>query len=87
MNNAHEHITTLGDKVTIAGSAGTILGWATSSTFGMWMGILIGVTGLLINWYFKSKADRRNQEAHDMHMERMRRGLDSGHHVGPETDE
>lgn len=57
--------------MTGAGSVVTLAGWFTSSNIGMWVGILIGISGLVINWYFKSRSDRRAQEAHRVFMTQM----------------
>lgn len=72
MNTVHEQAATVADKMTFAGSAGTLLGWATSSVFGMWVGILIGIGGLAINLYFKIRSDKRAQVAHEAHMAKLR---------------
>lgn len=34
----------------------------------MWAGIVIGVIGLLVNFYYKRKGDRRAAEAHQRYM-------------------
>lgn len=59
------------NKVTIAGSGGSIMGALTSSHFGMWAGIIIGVAGLLINWYFKIQSDRRARISHEAFMKKL----------------
>lgn len=74
MNIVHEHVAAVADKVALAGSAGTLLGWATSSNFGMWAGILIGFCGLVVNWYFKRKSDHRSQEAHVAFLKKLEAG-------------
>ena len=56
------------NKATGAGVFGTILGWAESSTFGMWAGIFIGLLGVGINLYYKRKSDKRAIEAHNHYM-------------------
>ena len=63
------------DKLTIAGSASSVLGWLTSSEAGVVIGILIGVTGLAINWYYKHRADKRAEIVHKAAMERVSHGL------------
>lgn len=65
-------VASLASKATGTGSAVTVVGWLTSSNFGMWMGILIGVAGLLVNWHYKRKSDRRANEAHTFHLYRLR---------------
>ena len=58
-------------KATGAGSAVTVVGWLTSSNFGMWAGIVIGVAGLIVNSYFKHKSDKRAAEAHKAYMRKL----------------
>lgn len=60
------------DRLTIVGSAGTVLGWITSSEFGVLAGISIGVLGLMMNWYFKMRHDKRAESAHKAYMGKMR---------------
>lgn len=55
-------------KATYGGAGASVVSWFLSSEFGMLMGILIGVVGLGINWYYKHKEDRRRQEEHDHNM-------------------
>ena len=62
---------TVASKVSIAGSAGSIAGWATSSNFGMWAGIVIGVTGLLVNWYYKRKSYRLEKDLNEARIRRL----------------
>ena len=71
MAQVHESIAGAADKVARAGSAGSVVGWATSSNFGMWAGILIGFAGLVVNWYFKRKSDMRNQQVHDAYLAKL----------------
>lgn len=58
----------VGSKATYGGASTTVASWFVSSEFGMLMGIFIGVIGLLINFYFKHKEDKRRQEEHDRRM-------------------
>lgn len=62
---------TVANKLTIAGSAGTLVGWITSSDFGVVAGIAIGVIGLAMNLYFKMRHDKRAETAHKAYMEKM----------------
>lgn len=59
------------NRVTGAGSVMTLLGWLTSSNAGMWMGVLIGISGLLVNWYFKRRSDKRAQDVHEAYMRKL----------------
>ncbi len=58
----------LGSKATYTGAGASIMGWMLSSEFGVLIGLLLGVGGFLINWYYKAKEDRRQQREHDRRM-------------------
>lgn len=58
------------NKIVGTGSAVTVVSWASSSDFGVWAGILIGVVGLAINLYYKRKSDKRASEAHAFYLSR-----------------
>jgi uncharacterized protein YqgC (DUF456 family) len=61
-------IAAAGSKATYTG-AGTIIGsWFLSSEFGILIGMLLGVGGFIVNWFYKHRADRRQQAEHDLKM-------------------
>lgn len=73
---AQEHQATIdatiaaaGSKATYAGASASIFGWLMSSEAGVLFGILLGTVGLLINWYYKHKEDKRRQAEHDRRMQ------------------
>lgn len=78
MTQVHQHIeasiSAAASKATGAGSAVTVLGFITSSNIGMWLGVLVGFSGLVVNWYFKRKADKRAEEAHQAYMRKLHGG-------------
>lgn len=51
-------------KATYTGAGAFIVGWLTSSEFGVLIGLLLGVGGFLVNWYYKARQDRRDEQAH-----------------------
>lgn len=57
-----------GSKAAYAGAGTSLSGWLLSSEAGVLAGIVIGVTGLIINYWFKRREDRRLQEEHDARM-------------------
>lgn len=57
-----------GSKATYTGAGASILGWVMSSEFGILVGLLLGVGGFLINWYYRHKQDRREQVEHERRM-------------------
>lgn len=68
-----------GSKATYTGAGMTIGGWFLSSEFAVLVGMLLGVAGLAVNWYYKHKltmaqirlqeeAAQREREAHAARM-------------------
>lgn len=55
-------------KATQVGAGTSVVSWFMSSEFGVIFGFLLGVGGLLINWYYKHKEDRRRQVEHERRM-------------------
>lgn len=72
-----EDVTTVANKVVGTGSAVTVMGWIASSDFGFWVGVLIGVIGLLINFHYSRRHDRRADEAHRVYIARLQEMSDS----------
>jgi hypothetical protein len=62
---------TLGAKVAYTGATTTVGSWLLSSEFGVFAGLLIGVLGLLTNWYFQHRRDKREQMEHQRRMDQM----------------
>lgn len=58
----------LGSKATYTGASTSIVGWFLSSQFGVLAGILIGIAGLCVNWYYKHKQDKREEAEHKRRM-------------------
>jgi len=58
-----------GSKATYAGAGMTISGWFLSSEFAVLCGILLGICGLVVNFLFQLKRDRREQREHRARME------------------
>ena len=58
----------IGSKATYTGAGASVLGWLMSSQAGILVGIIIGVGGFLVNWYYRHKEDKRRQEEHDRRM-------------------
>lgn len=57
-------ISAIASKATYGGASTSVVSWFLSSEFGMVMGILIGLTGLAVNWYYKHKEDKRREAEH-----------------------
>lgn len=73
----------VGSKTTLAGSATAGLGWATSSAFFGWVGVIIALLGLGVNYYFRRKEhelrlrdDARKEAEHLALMQAIQGGCD-----------
>ena len=64
----------VGTKATYTGVGVSGLGWFLSNEFFGLAGILIGLAGLMITWYYKHKADKRHTREHDLRVDMLRRG-------------
>ena len=62
-------------KATYTGAGMTVGGWFLSSEFAVLVGLILGVAGFLVNWYYRAKDDRRNQIEHDERMLERRKRL------------
>lgn len=63
---------TIASKATYTGAATMGLGWLVSSEAAVLMGMIIGIAGFLVNWYFKTKQDRRAEREHAARMDAIR---------------
>lgn len=61
-------MSTIGSKTTYTGAAGTTFSWIFSSEFGIAAGVLIGILGFALNWYYSRKRDQREQAVHEVLM-------------------
>lgn len=61
----------IGHKTAQVGGAGSVLSWLASSEAGVVLGILIGIVGLGVQFYYRRKQDKREQEEHDAKMRLM----------------
>ena len=64
----------VGTKATYTGVGVSGLGWFLSNEFFGLAGILIGLAGLIVTWYYKHKADKRLTREHDLRVEIQHRG-------------
>lgn len=66
-------IAAAGSKATYAGAGMTIGGWFLSNEFAVLGGLVIGIAGLIINWYYRHKEDKRQQALHEIQMDEYRK--------------
>jgi len=76
-------------KSTWAGVFSMFFGWLVSSNAAIVVGMLVGVAGLLINWYYKREghklraaAERREAELDALRKLRLQRGMDTDTDLG-----
>ena len=59
--------------VTYGGSfAGAVSAWFGSIDWGLWISISIAIAGLLMNWYFAKKKDKRDEIEHKAFLENLK---------------
>ena len=63
-----------GSKATYTGAGMTIGGWFLSSEFAVLAGLVLGVAGFVVNWYYRAKEDKRNQVEHEIRVRDLRKG-------------
>lgn len=61
-------VAAIGSKATYVGAGGSVAGWALSSQFGVLAGVVLGIVGLAVNWYFRNRADKREDAEHRARM-------------------
>jgi hypothetical protein len=61
-------------KVALGGSAATIYGGFTANEIAAFGGLLIAAIGLIVQWYYKRKDDKRRDALHAAQLERLREG-------------
>jgi hypothetical protein len=77
LNDQFDAIADAGHKTAQTGGGITILGWLTSSQGGVAIGIVIGVLGLLIQWYYRRKQDQREEAEHQLRMTLRQDGFEA----------
>ena len=68
---AEATIATVAQKFTVAGGSTAVVGGLTANEIAAFGGLAVAVIGLLVQFYFKRKDDRRREEAHRAHMARQ----------------
>lgn len=64
----------IASKSTYGGAAGAVLGWMLSSEFTVVVGVVVAIAGLVVNWYYKAKADKRAEKLFNARLERIKSG-------------
>jgi hypothetical protein len=58
-------------KATYTGAGASFIGWLLSSQFVGLAGVVVGVVGLLLNFYFRRRQDAREQREHEARMRKL----------------
>lgn len=64
-------ISAIAPKAMYGGAGTTVASWLLSSEFGILVGVIIGVAGFFVNWYYKAREDKRKHEEHRVRMKQM----------------
>ena len=60
-----------GSKATYYGASTSVVAWMLSSQFGILVGVLLGLGGFILSWYYQYKRNKREEIEHarrmDMH--------------------
>jgi hypothetical protein len=68
-------VAAVASKSTQAGAVAAGVGWFLSNEFAVFFGIVVAIGGLMVNWYYKRKADRRAEHLHALRMRRLSVGM------------
>ena len=69
---AEATIAAVAQKFTVAGGSTAVLGGLTANEIAAFTGALVAVLGLLVQWYYKRKDDRRQDELHRARLAELR---------------
>lgn len=72
-----EALADAGHRTAQTGAGTIIISWLTSSQGGVAVGILIGVIGLVIQWYYRRKQDQREEAEHQLRMTMRQDGYEA----------
>ena len=67
-----ESVVSAANKATYTGAGITISGGILLSEIAVILGMVIGVLGLLVNWYYKAKEDKRSAAEHERRMKDLK---------------
>lgn len=70
---AEATIAAIANKTTYAGGATALIGGWAASDFAAIGGLLVALVGLVIQFYYKRRADRREAEEHAARMDALRK--------------
>jgi len=72
--SAHDvAIATVANKVTVGGGTAALLGGVTANDLLTFLGALAAISGALVNWYYRRRADKRDKELHEAQLDEIRK--------------
>lgn len=63
-------IATVASAATKAGAGTVLFGWLTLNDFALIVGLVIATAGFLVNFHYRRKADKRDEQLHARRMSR-----------------
>jgi hypothetical protein len=81
-NETIDTLAAVGGKATATGVGMTGVGWFLSNEFFGLVGAFVAVAGLLVAWYYKREANRRQVVEHELRVARLRLGMRSDTDLG-----
>ena len=69
---AEATIAAVAQKITVVGGSTAVLGGLTANEIAAFTGALVAVIGLLVQWHYKRKDDRRQDELHRARLAELR---------------
>jgi preprotein translocase subunit SecG len=76
-NETIDTLAAIGGKASATGVGMTGVGWFLSNEFFGLVGAFVAVGGLVLAWYYKREANRRQLVEHELRVARLRRGMKS----------
>lgn len=68
---AEATVAAIANKVTYTGGATAFVGGLTANELAAIGGLIVAVVGLVVQWYYKRKADRREAEFHAVRLREL----------------
>jgi hypothetical protein len=63
---------TISKIATQGGAVTSVGGWLLSNEFAVVAGLVVGVVGLAVNWFYRHRQDRRDEREHRARMRALR---------------
>ena len=72
----YQAVAAVAQKVSAVGGGAALVGGLTANEVAGFGGLLVAIVGVLIQWYYKHKADKRANMLYERRMERIDSGED-----------